>query len=277
MVTKEDLYNFENWTVNTFNDGQLKSPVHLSGSIDGKLEDWLIGFFNQVKSQDWVITTYRSHYHALLKGVPEGRLKKWILDNKSIHFMDNEYKMFSSAIVGGTLPVALGVALGIKLNSQQKKNKSDDTLTIDDSYLETRSETREEIKDVRRLVDADNHVDPEEPGEDVDVGKSPRVFCFVGDMTSQTGIFHEVFKYAVNHKLPIKFIIECNFLSTDTDTAAAWGSTRENLVKFFEKQKNNYPEYFDYIVYERKYPHYGTGKFVAKIWEGVDETKQKGF
>src|SRR3990167_1113904 len=114
MKTKEELIAFENWTVETFNNGLLKSPVHLSGGN----EEQLIKIFENIKPQDWVFTTYRSHYHALLKGVPEQRLKDWILDNKSIHFMDSEYKVFSSAIVGGTLPIALGVAMAIKKKSK---------------------------------------------------------------------------------------------------------------------------------------------------------------
>src|SRR3990167_6230233 len=109
-MNKEELIAFEKWTENTFNDGQLKSPVHLRGGN----EEQLIEIFKEIKPNDWVVTTYRSHYHALLKGVPEQRLKDWILDNKSIHFMDSEYKIFSSAIVGGTLPIALGAAMAIK-------------------------------------------------------------------------------------------------------------------------------------------------------------------
>ena len=35
----------------------------------------------------------------------------------------------------------------------------------------------------------------------------------MGDMTSETGIMHECYKYAVNHKLPIHFVIEDNGVS----------------------------------------------------------------
>ena len=34
-------------------------------------------------------------------------------------------------------------------------------------------------------------------------GSNRRVWCFVGDMTSETGVFHECYKYALNFKLPI--------------------------------------------------------------------------
>lgn len=239
-MNKQELIDFEKWTVDVFNDGQLRSPVHLSGSNEGNLEDFLIDTFKQIKKEDWVATTYRSHYHALLKGVPEQRLKDWILDNRSIHFMDKEYKMFSSAIVGGTLSIALGIAMAIKSK---------------DIVLDTDEELKE--KGLKR--------------------NGPKVYCFVGDMTSMSGTFHEVFKYAVNHDLPIKFIIECNFLSTDTPTAEVWGTNDMSLEIHYKKFKRKYPNYFDYCIYERKYPHYGTGKFIAKLWENTDETKKKGF
>lgn len=225
-MNKQELIDFENEVVERFNDGQLKSPVHLSGSIDGSLEDYLIELFKEVKKEDWLFTVYRSHYHALLKGMPRERLLQWIKDGRSIHVMDKENKIFTTAIVGGHLSIALGTALAIKIKGGKEK-----------------------------------------------------VWVFCGDMTSQTGIFHECFKYATNNKLPIKFIIENNFLSTDTDTAEAWGTTKEKMIEHFEKMKNKYPEYFDYVTYERKWPHYGSGKWISKIWDEIeiDETKDKGF
>ena len=41
-------------------------------------------------------------------------------------------------------------------------------------------------------------------------------------MTYETGVFHEVHKYAKNFNLPIHFIIEDNGLSTNTPTKIAW-------------------------------------------------------
>jgi pyruvate dehydrogenase E1 component alpha subunit len=116
-MEKEQLINFEAEVKQMFLDGKLRSPVHLSGGN----EEQLIAIFKDINKDDWVFTNYRSHYHALLKGVPEDRLKQWILDNKSIHFMDSEYKVFSSAIVGGTLPIALGVAWAIKRKGGKNK------------------------------------------------------------------------------------------------------------------------------------------------------------
>lgn len=204
MVTKEKLYAFEEWCVDTYKKGYLRSPLHLSGSVDGKLEDFLIELFKQVKPNDWVFTTYRSHYHALLKGVPEDWLMNWILNNKSIHVMNREHKIITSAIVGGTLSEALGVAMAIKLKRGEPPSQE------------------------------------------------PHVWVFCGDMTSTTGSFHEVQKYAYMHNLPITFVVEDNGLSTDTNTAQVWNG---NIVaKDFDNIK--------YIQYTRLYPHYGCGVFV---------------
>jgi len=251
MVSKEQLYKFEENVVEWYKEGKLRSPVHLSGSIDGFLEDRLIEIFQNIKKQDWVFTTYRSHYHALLKGVPEERLKQWILDNKSIHFMDSEYKMVSSAIVGGTLSMALGVAMSI--NNQRKK-----VGTTFGKPLEPRSEAEEELnKDMS--VDADTHADG-------------HVYVFVGDMTSRTGVFWEVLNYAENHKLPISFIIEDNKLSTDTKTEEVWNSNNE---RYLDKLFTDYKKIERIIPYTRKYPHYGCGFFV-EFPEEKKELEQKG-
>jgi len=247
MVTKEELINFENWTVDTFNAGKLKSPVHLSGGN----EEQVIEIFKDIKSQDWVFTTYRSHYHALLKGVPEQRLKDWILDNKSIHFMDSEYKVFSSAIVGGCLPIALGTAMAIKR-----------------LYFPSRKTKDESQKS--RLLPAEHY--NVESGEEVN---TPHVWIFIGDMTASLGVFRDCYNYAKYNKLPITFVIEDNGLSTDTITKEAWGGDH---VSFYEALQGD--PYLRYYKYKRVYPHYGTGKFIASIWTDIikaDDARNKGF
>jgi pyruvate dehydrogenase E1 component alpha subunit len=78
------------------------------------------------------------------------------------------------------------------------------------------------------------------------------VFCFVGDMGAETGTFFENWKYAVNHDLPIHFIIEDNGKSVCTDTRKTWNSKKHWFAN--EKQK------ITYYQYETKYPHAGAGK-----------------
>lgn len=113
MITKltvEDLKSFEDLVADTYNAGGIKAPVHLSGGN----EQQLIDIFQDVKERDWVFTTWRSHYHCLLKGVPPDKLMKDICDGYSITLTYPEQRIVSSAIVGGILPIALGVALAIE-------------------------------------------------------------------------------------------------------------------------------------------------------------------
>jgi len=109
-VSKKDLTKFEEEIKTLFLDKRIKSPIHLSGGN----EDALIRIFKRIKRDDWVFSTHRSHYHALLKGIGSEWLKNEILENRSIHIYNREYHFFSSAIVGGCLPIAVGVAMAIK-------------------------------------------------------------------------------------------------------------------------------------------------------------------
>ena len=121
MKTVEELKNFEKEIAQMFLNKELRSPVHLESSRDDSLELFLIGLFKRIRPQDWCAVTYRCHLYALLKGVPEGELKQWIRDNKSIHFISKEHKIISSAIVGGHLSEALGIAIGIKLKKENER------------------------------------------------------------------------------------------------------------------------------------------------------------
>ena len=87
-------------------------------------------------------------------------------------------------------------------------------------------------------------------------GGSNRVYCFMGDMTSETGVAHECIKYSRNHKLPIHFIIEDNGKSVCTDTRETWG--QEKLT--YEDVNDEYITYYKYSL--DKYPHAGAGKRV---------------
>jgi len=79
------------------------------------------------------------------------------------------------------------------------------------------------------------------------------VWCFVGDMTSETGSFYENHKYAVNLDLPITYIVENNGKSVCTDTLEVWNQ------KELTYSKPGIPKII-YYDYESKYPHAGAGK-----------------
>ena len=71
MLNSKDLIKFELKIKNIYEEGKIKAPIHLSGGN----ENQLIKIFKKIKRNDWVISNWRSHYHALLHGVP----KKWLL------------------------------------------------------------------------------------------------------------------------------------------------------------------------------------------------------
>lgn len=196
-LNPSDLVRFEEDIADLFNNAKIKAPVHLYYGNEKKI----INIFKKIKKQDWVFCSWRSHYQCLLKGVPLQKIKEAIISGNSISLCFPEYNIYSSAIVGGAIPIALGVALSLK----RKKSSS-------------------------------------------------KVYCFVGDMTSETGIMHESLKYAMNFNLPIRFIIEDNNLSVCTNTRKVW-----NIKKLTNNKKNKFVIYYKY---KNKYPHAGAGKRV---------------
>lgn len=115
--SKQDLIDFEDDIISHWENGEITGPIHLSNGN----EDQLIKVFQKIAVDDYVFSTWRSHYHALLHGVEPSLLKQKILDGKSITIVDKDSKFYSSAIVTGTLPIALGVAKSIKYNGGDEK------------------------------------------------------------------------------------------------------------------------------------------------------------
>ena len=108
-LTAEDLICFEDRVADAFNSGLIRAPVHL---YDGN-ENQMIEVFDDVKEQDWIMCSWRSHYQCLLKGVPEDVLYRDILAGRSISLCYQKERIFSSAIVGGSISIATGIALSI--------------------------------------------------------------------------------------------------------------------------------------------------------------------
>ena len=195
-INKNYLIRFETKIFEDYNNGKIKGPIHLSNGN----EDELIKIFKYINKNDWVFSTWRNHYHAILHGVKKDKILKFIYEGKSMSISCKKRKFLSSSIVNGTIPIALGTAIGLK-----KKNKKEN------------------------------------------------VWCFVGDMAAEGGVFYEAYKYSLNFKLPLNFVIEDNNLSTNTPTSKVWGRENFNYKKFKEAF---------YYKYKSKYPHHGTGKWI---------------
>tara|TARA_R110002012_G_scaffold320543_1_gene544454 strand:+ start:1609 stop:2238 length:630 start_codon:yes stop_codon:yes gene_type:complete len=207
-MNAEDLINFEKEIADIYESGDIKAPVHLR---DGN-EDMLCKIFQQIRQQDFVFCSWASHLHCLLKGVPVDRVKKDILEGRSITLNYPEYNLFSSAIVGGTSSIAAGTAWS--LNQQNK---------------------------------------------------DARAYCFLGDMSFQTGIANESIRYSIGHNLPVTWVIEDNGVSVGTETEPTCGINTRDLADSLFQLKSKYNAYnvdIIYYAYKMSYPHSGTGVFV---------------
>jgi len=116
MVTKEDLISFENEIKDLYLEKKIRAPIHLSDSN----EQQLIDIFKMVDREDWVFSSWRSHYHALLHGIDREWLKQACLEGKSITIHKPDQRFFASAIVGGIAPIAMGTALALKRKGENR-------------------------------------------------------------------------------------------------------------------------------------------------------------
>ena len=105
-----DLITFEAEIATEFNAGKIPYPVHLESGN----ENQLIEIFKDVRPDDWIFGSWRLHLKCLLKGVSRETLKDAIRRGESMALRFPKERVYGSAIVGGTLPIALGVALAIK-------------------------------------------------------------------------------------------------------------------------------------------------------------------
>jgi pyruvate dehydrogenase E1 component alpha subunit len=193
--TEEKLKNFEEKIASIFNAGEIRAPVHLS---DGN-ELELLSIFKEIQEQDWVFCSWRSHYQCLLKGVSPEDLEFAIRDGRSIALSFPDHNIYSSAIVGGQISLAVGAAMAAK-----RKNSN------------------------------------------------AHIWCFIGDMTSETGVAQSAFRYSIAFDLPITFIIEDNGISVLTETRKVWN------VKQLRYEENLSPKIRSF-KYKSKYPHAGAG------------------
>ena len=199
-MTKLDLIAFEEKIEKLFEEKKIAGPVHLS---DGN-EEQLIEIFKDIPKDDWVFSSWRNHYHALLHGISEKNLTEQIENGYSMSISSSEPKFMVSSIVGGCVSIATGVAYSLKMEKSRKK-----------------------------------------------------VWCFIGDMTAETGIYHESLKFSINNDLPIKFIIEDNQESVGSSTRLAWGKPNES------KGRETSEKEIYYQYKKSKYPHVGVGKWIS--------------
>ncbi len=109
-MTAADLNAFESRIRDKWERGELPCLLHLCGGN----EQQLVEIFEDVKPGDWVFSTHRNHFHALLAGIDPARLESLIDAGKSMFVFDRRRRFLSSAILAGTCGIAAGVAWDIK-------------------------------------------------------------------------------------------------------------------------------------------------------------------
>ncbi len=237
MHTPESLIAFEDRVTEAFLAKKIHAPIHLSRGNEAQLID----VFQGIKRTDWVFSNWRSHYHALLHGIPEDALFDMVVNGRSMYINSAKHRFMASSIVGGMLPIALGVAKAIKMKG-----------SYDPLYGQVLDEPtyRSGMQwgfSGERVAEENKRGGWE--GYQRRISELPRAWVFVGDMTALSGLYYEVVNYAQAHGLPLSTVVEDNGVSTDTPTAAVWGTGRDFTFS-------------RYYRYERQTPHVGVGVHV---------------
>jgi pyruvate dehydrogenase E1 component alpha subunit len=120
------IRHFEEKCAELYSLGKIRGFLHL---YIGE-EAVAVGAFQALRLEDNIISTYREHGHALVRGMPAGSIMAEMFGKAngcsrgrggSMHLFDRRLRFYGGfAIVGGHLPVALGLALADKMQGNQR-------------------------------------------------------------------------------------------------------------------------------------------------------------
>lgn len=111
---------FEDVCAAGIKSGELRGELHLASGQ----EAIAAGMAGTIEADDWMVSTHRSHMHAIVKGVPLRPLLAEIYEKADglaggkgghLHLFDLEHRFSTTGIVGSSLPVALGHAYAARL------------------------------------------------------------------------------------------------------------------------------------------------------------------
>jgi pyruvate dehydrogenase E1 component alpha subunit len=118
------IRRFEEKAAQLYTVGKIRGFLHL---YIGE-EAVAVGAMQALTPEDGIVATYREHGQALARGIPAGSLMAEMYGKAngcsrgrggSMHFFDVSRRFYGGhAIVGGGLPVAVGLALADKLRSR---------------------------------------------------------------------------------------------------------------------------------------------------------------
>ena len=120
------IRRFEEQTVELYSLGKIHGFLHL---YIGE-EAVAVGTLQALTPEDAIVATYREHGQALARGIPMGALMAELYGKAngccrgrggSMHFFDVARRFYGgNAIVGGGLPLAVGLALADRLQSRPR-------------------------------------------------------------------------------------------------------------------------------------------------------------
>jgi len=112
------------------------AELYSSGKIHGFLHLYIgeeavaVGAMQAITAEDAIVSTYREHGHALARGVPAGPVMAEMFGKAngcsrgrggSMHLFDISHRFYGgNAIVGGGLPLAVGLALADKMQQRSR-------------------------------------------------------------------------------------------------------------------------------------------------------------
>lgn len=120
------IRRFEEKCAELYSAGKIRGFLHL---YIGE-EAVAVGAMEALRPQDAIVATYREHGHALVRGVPANAIMAEMFGKAegcsggrggSMHIFDAKRRFYGgNAIVGGGMPIAVGLALADKLQNRHQ-------------------------------------------------------------------------------------------------------------------------------------------------------------
>ena len=120
------IRRMEEKSAELYGEGKIRGFLHL---YIGE-EAVAVGALHALKPEDNIVATYREHGHALVRGMPMERIMAEMYGKRegcshgrggSMHLFDAKTRLFGgNAIVGGGLPLAVGLALADRMQAAKR-------------------------------------------------------------------------------------------------------------------------------------------------------------
>ncbi|HMK83187.1 MAG TPA: thiamine pyrophosphate-dependent dehydrogenase E1 component subunit alpha [Candidatus Bathyarchaeia archaeon] len=135
MTSKETLISLYESMIRQRTLEEKVVELYKKGLIPGLAHSYIgqeaiaAGVCGALKKEDLIVSNHRGHGHSVAKGVPEQTILSELMGKNagmclglggSMHSTDlNAGVVFSTAIVGGGIPLSVGVALAMKMDHKQ--------------------------------------------------------------------------------------------------------------------------------------------------------------